>query len=246
MDWYKDYRVALPRTKLNLSVIPALSRLQPVIIRELELCATVYTLEVGQFLYRQGDPARAFFIVCTGGVRLVEHTSDGQDVQLKIFGQGELLALLAISGEYPHPAGVQAMDKSLVAGISGAAARSLVARFPDLGLLLIDLLVEHVHHSHSRIRQFAAERVERRLARALLHYGDKFGSLRDGILSIDITLSQKDLAEFAGTTIETVNRTLKSWEQRDYIRRSRQHIDLLDRLALMAVAEDQLYMGQRF
>lgn len=65
-------------------------------------------------------------------------------------------------------------------------------------------------------------------------------------LSIDITLSQKDLAEFAGTTIETVNRTLKIWEQREYIRRSRQHIDLLDRLALMAVAEDQLYMGQRF
>ena len=246
MGWYKDYRVALPRTKINLSVIPAFSRLQPVVIRELELCAAVYTLEAGQFLYQQGDLARAFFIVCSGGLRLVEHTADGQDVQLKIFGQGELFALLAISGEYPHPAGVQAMDKSLVAGISGAAVRALVARLPDLGLLLIDLLVEHVHHSHSRIRQFAAERVERRLARALLHYGDKVGTLSEGILSSDIILSQKDLAEFAGTTIETVNRTLRIWEQREYIRRSRQHIDLLDRLALMAVAEDQLYMGQRF
>ncbi|MBN8595606.1 MAG: cyclic nucleotide-binding domain-containing protein [Anaerolineae bacterium] len=83
--------MALPRTKINLSVIPAFSRLQPVVIRELELCAAVYTLEAGQFLYQQGDLARAFFIVCTGGLRLVEHTADGQDVQLKIFGQGSYL-----------------------------------------------------------------------------------------------------------------------------------------------------------
>jgi len=227
----------------------------PVVIRELELCAAVYTLEAGQFLYRQGDLARAFFIVCTGGLRLVEHTADGQDVQLKIFGQGELFALLAISGEYPHPAGVQAMDKSLVAGISGAAVRSLVARFPELGLLLIDLLVEHVHHSHSRIRQFAAERVERRLARPSGLNGVWHGRCSIMVISSApcvkvssrlISPSRRKMAEFAGTTIETVNRTLKIWEQREYIRRSRQHIDLLDRLALMAVAEDQLYMGQRF
>jgi len=77
MGWHKDYRVALPRTKINLSVIPAFSRLPPVVIRELELCAAVYTLEAGQFLYRQGDLARAFFIVCTGGLRLVEQVGCG-------------------------------------------------------------------------------------------------------------------------------------------------------------------------
>lgn len=234
------------RQKVDLSGIAALASLDHTVLRALEGIGTTYALDGGQFLYRQGDSARALYIVASGGVRLVEHTEDGQDVQLKVFAQGEIFGLLAISGEYPHPASIQALDKSIVVGIPGGATRELVRQHPALALLLIDLLVDHVHHSHSRIRQFAAERVERRLARALLHYGDKFGTITSGVVSIDISLSQKDLAEFVGTTVETVNRTLKSWEQREYIRRSRQHIDLLDRLALMAVAEEALYMGQRF
>lgn len=234
-----------PRPKLDLTGIGLLASLDQPVIRALEGIGTAYALEAGQFLYRQGDIARAFYLVTSGGVRLVEHTEDGQDVQLKVFAQGEIFGLLAISGEYPHPASIQALDKSTVVGFRGSEARELMRQHPTFALLIVDLLVEHVHHSHSRIRQFAAERVERRLARALLHYGDKFGTLTSGVVSIDIALSQKDLAEFVGTTVETVNRTLKIWEQREYIRRSRQHIDLLDRLALMAVAEESLYMGQR-
>ncbi len=234
------------RPKVDLSDIPALSSLDDSILRDLERIATPYALDSGQFLYRQGDPARAFYVVALGGVRLVEHTSDGQDVQLKVFARGEIFGLLAVSGEYLHPSSIQALDKSLIIAIPGLAARDLMVKRPTLALLLIDLLVEHVHHSHSRIRQFSAERVERRLARALLHYGEKFGTIQHGVVAIDIALSQKDLAEFAGTTVETVNRTLRVWEQREYIRCSRQHIDLLDRLALQAVAEEALYMGQRF
>lgn len=235
-----------PRSKVDLSNIPALEALEAPVLQALERIGTLYSLDAGEYLYRQGDSARAFYIVRSGGVRLVEHTEDGQDVQLKVFAQGELFGLLAISGEYQHPSSIQALDKSTIVAIPGSATRALMMQQPSLALLMIDLLVEHVHHSHSRIRQFAAERVERRLARALLHYGDKFGSVRSGVVSIDIALSQKDLSEFVGTTVETVNRILKAWEQREYIRLSRQHIDLLDRLALMAVAEETLYMGQRF
>jgi CRP-like cAMP-binding protein len=231
--------------KVKLQDIPAFARLSPNIVRQLEFSSYIYRLDADQYLYRQGEIARAIYVVYSGGVRLVEHTSGTQDVQLKLYGEGDVFGLLAISGEYPYPASIQALSKSVIVGVPGSSARTLMLEYPELALVMIDLLVEHVHHSHSRIRQFASERVERRLARALLHYADKFGIICEGVISINVDLSQKDLAEFIGTTIETVNRTLKVWEQRQYIQLSRQHINLIDRLALMAVAEEKLYMGQQ-
>jgi len=131
-----------------------------------------------------------------------------------------------------------------VAAIPGRVLRALIADNGELGLFLIDHLVNHMQHAHARIRQLAAERVERRLARAIMHYADKFGCPVDEIIAIDVPLTQKDLADFIGTTPETVNRLLKDWAQRGIIRCARQHIDVLNAEFLRAHSENLTYMGQ--
>jgi CRP/FNR family transcriptional regulator, nitrogen oxide reductase regulator len=233
-------------TPNKLAQISAFAPLEPLTLRALEGISYQTKLEAGQFLYRQGDMALAFYAVYEGGVRLTETTTDGQNVQLKLYGVGELFGLLALSGSYPYPAGIQSVGRSTIFGFEAEAARALMLQHPSLALLMVDLLVAHVHQSHARIRQFAAERIERRLARAVLHYADKFGSTTDGFVAINVPLGQKDLAEFVGTTTETVNRLLKLWEERGYLRTGRQRIDLLDRLAVLTLAEETSYMGQQF
>ncbi len=208
--------------------------------------ANLYDLKTGEYLFRQGDPAHSIYIVLDGGVRLVEHTLDGQVVHLKLYARGDIFGMLALSGEFPHPAGIQAVTDSSILGIRGVHLRELILAIPALGLFVIDLLIEHVHTSHSRIRQIAAERVEQRLARALLHYAQKFGTRVDDVISIDILLSQRDLAEFIGTTPETINRILKIWEQRAFIHCGRQHIDILNEEPLAQIAQSSTYMGQTF
>ncbi|MCU0514287.1 MAG: Crp/Fnr family transcriptional regulator [Anaerolineae bacterium] len=228
---------------INLAVVPAFAALEREVLDSLHRAARLYQVQRGQMLYHQGDQAHSFYVVQQGGVRLVEHTGDGQTVHLKLYGPGDLFGLLAISGAYPYPAGVQAIDDSHIAGISGAQARDLMLLYPTLGLCVVDLLVAHVHHAHGRIRQLSSERVERRLARALLVYSEKFGRLtHTGSTSIDIALTQQDMAEFIGTTLETINRTLRLWEKQGYVRLARQHVDIVDLVALTHIAEDLVYV----
>ncbi|MGQ9909858.1 MAG: Crp/Fnr family transcriptional regulator [Candidatus Flexifilum sp.] len=231
-------------THTALRHLPLLNALSPRAIDLLEDAASCVTLEPGEFLYHQGDPATGVYIVIEGGVRLVETTPEGQCVHLKVYGRGDLFGALAIADASPHPTGAQAVGAARVAVLPGPTLRALIASSSEIGLFLIDHLVNHVQHAHARIRQLAAERVERRLARAIMHYADKFGSAVDEVIVIDVPLTQKDLADFIGTTPETVNRILKTWEQRRVIRCARQHIDVLDADFLRAHGENLTYMGQ--
>jgi CRP-like cAMP-binding protein len=229
-----------------LADLPRFKDFDSAAIDAIERQASLYNLNTGDYLFRQGDTAHSIYIVLDGGVRLVEHTLDGQVVHLKLYARGDIFGMLALSGEFPLPAGIQAVTDSHILGIRGSHLRELVQTIPALGLLVIDLLIEHVHTSHSRIRQIAAERVEQRLARALLHYAQKFGTRVDDVVSIDIRLSQRDLAEFIGTTPETINRVLKAWEHKGIIHCGRQHIDILAECPLNQFAQSSTYMGRAF
>lgn len=221
--------------EIDFTNLAVLASLPSHVLEALKSIATLYALQAGEPLFQQGDFSHAFYIVQEGGVRLVEHTDNGQDVNLKVYGPGDLFGLLAISGAYPHPARIEAAIDSLIIGISGQQARQLILEHPELGVLFIDLLVDHVHHAHERIRHMAAERTEQRLARAILHFSDKFGVELDGGPS-EIALSQQDIAEFTGTTLETVNRLLRRWSKAGLIALQRRQINILDRSALQALA----------
>lgn len=189
--------------------------------------ARVVALKPKETLFHQGDMAHSFYIIQSGGIRLIQHSESGQDVNLKIYGPGDLFGLLAISGSYPYPSQAVGVMDSRILAIRGEDARYVMQAHPILGLAVVDLLVSHVHHAHDRIRNLAVERVERRLARTVLLYCKKFGRPMPEGTSIDVAVSQQDLGDFVAAKVETINRILKQWERDGIVRLSREHIDVL-------------------
>lgn len=232
-------------TVIDFQKLPFFAPLPPALWPVLRKACVVYTLAHREPLFNQGDLAHSIYVIADGGLQLVEQTHGGHEVKLKVHGVGDVLGLLAISGPYPYPSRAESVGSSSIVGISGEAARAAMLAYPEFALHVIDHLVTHVHHAHSRVRHMMVERVDQRVARALLHYCEKFGrqTVEDGqaCISIDVTLSQQDIAQFTGATVETVNRILKGWQNSGWIRLSRQHIEILNCPALAAVAEDQVF-----
>lgn len=228
----------------DLQTVPALQELDLSVLQALSGIARVYHLKPQEVILHQGDVLHSFYVVQRGGVRLVEYTPDGQGVSLKIYGPGDIFGLLAISGSYPHPTQIEAIHDSVVYAVDGQDTRRMIQSCPDFGLLVIDLLTAHVHEAHGRIRQMAAEKVDRRLARALLHLSKKFGRSEGSKISLDVPITQRDLAEFTGTTVETVNRTLTQWCRQGLVACAHKHIDILDYDGLTNIAENQVIAPQ--
>ncbi|MEO0565233.1 MAG: Crp/Fnr family transcriptional regulator [Chloroflexota bacterium] len=215
------------------------------VIEAIQSIAEQIVLAKGEKLYEQGDTATAFYVVLRGGVRMVEHTYDGKSLNLKVYGPGDSFGLLAIAGGYSHAAEMVAMHPTVVLGFEGSIVRRLIADYPSVGLRIIDALVDHVHHAHDRIRHMALEKTERRLARALLHFCTKFGQ-QNGNEQIRANFTQKDIAEFTSTTVETVSRFFKTWEKQGYIKRDRMSITVLSVEGLRRIIDEDGERGMGY
>ncbi|MBE2271101.1 MAG: Crp/Fnr family transcriptional regulator [Anaerolinea sp.] len=222
---------------VQLSHVTAFQHLDGKVLHALLDVSRLHSLESGDVLLYQGDLIHSFYIVQSGGVRLANYDEDGGCITLKYYGAGDVFGLLAISGSYPHPTQIEAVQDSTIIAVDGADARQLMLAYPELALTVIDLLTAHVHEGHDRVRHMGVKRVDRRLAQTLLKLSAKFGKQHGDYVRIGIPISQRDLAEYTGTTVETINRTLTAWEKQGWLRTAHKRIDILDRHALQTLAE---------
>jgi len=84
----------------------------------------------------------------------------------------------------------------------------------------------------------STERVERRIARALLRLVSQLGrKVETGVL-IDLALSREDVANMTGTTVYTVSRILSRWEEEGIIEGGREKVLIKRPPSLVMIAED--------
>ena len=83
--------------------------------------------------------------------------------------------------------------------------------------------------AQGRLRDFAGERVEQRLAGTLLMLCSKLGP--------DLPFAQQEIANMTGTTSETTSRVLSQLKDRGIIHSGRSKIVILDELKLRLLSE---------
>jgi CRP-like cAMP-binding protein len=79
------------------------------------------------------------------------------------------------------------------------------------------VVVERLDDIQSRYLELRAERVEKRIARALLRIMKQSGRKTDEGILIDFRISRQALADYTGTTLYTVSRMISNWEKKGWI-----------------------------
>ena len=190
------------------------------------------------FLFFQGDPATAFYILHQGRVRLTQVTAEGHQVLVRFIAPGEGMGIVAALGGMVYPASAEALDDCQALVWDGRTITRLMERHPRLALNGMRLLAQRVREFQDRLRELATERVERRIARALLRLAHQTGRKVPGGILIDLPLSRQSLAEMTGTTLYTVSRTLTQWGQRGLLDARRERVIIREPHALVVIAED--------
>lgn len=190
------------------------------------------------YLYYQGDPAEYLPVLLAGRLKLTQLTPEGQQVLMRYTSPGEVFGVLAVLSDMAWPTSAQAVEDSLVATWEKEAMYDLMLRYPRIALNALAVLASHTRDFQDRIRELSTERVERRIARALLRLARQTGrKVKEGVL-LDLPLSRQDLAEMSGTTLFTVSRTLSQWESKGLIKAGREQVTILFPHGLVVIAED--------
>lgn len=191
----------------------------------------------GERIFAQGDPGVTCHSLLEGRVKIVQALPDGSQSVLRFIGPGEMYGTVAALMGQPFPADAVAVTDSLEIRWSVPAFRELMRRYPEIGLRSTASAGTRLFDLQSRVSELTSERVEKRIAKALLRLARQAGRPVDGGVEIDFPITRQDLAEMTGSTLHTVSRTLAAWDQSGLTGSTRRRIVVRDLPGLERLAE---------
>ncbi|MBI2933974.1 MAG: Crp/Fnr family transcriptional regulator [Chloroflexi bacterium] len=181
-------------------------------------------LQRGEFLFLEDDPVDKWYVVLSGMIKAVRHSPSGKDIVAAIYGPGDTLANILLFVDKPHIFSGQAIISTKVLEITKQDFVFFLNRHPEVGFkMLLKMLSfggRRFHDATVLLSELAAERTDYRLARILLTLGLEFGAV--------IPLTQREIAEMAGTTTETATRFLSRLRQAGIVEQYRGRVTILN------------------
>ncbi len=191
-----------------------------------------------EFLFFEGDPATTIYVLLAGSIKLFRTTVDGEQVIMRYVGPGDAFAVIAVLSAIDYPVTAQTVKSGEVVAWPQDVMTRLMHEQPQIALNSIRILSERVREFQGRIQELTTERMERRIARALLRLAAQSGRKADEGVVIDLRITRQDLAELTGSSMYSVSRTLSHWESLELIRCTRERITIRAPHSLVQIAED--------
>lgn len=222
-------------TKVNFSkpddqLVMLLSRHQlfrnmpPALMAALAAPACTRQVTAGAWLFREGDRAQHCFMVSGGTVEMLRYGADGTERVFKAFGEGQLVAEWAMfmpHGRYPMNA--RAVGELSVYGVPRDAWQQACASHAPLAMRTLAALSERLYRSVNEVEWLTASTAPQRLAAYLLEE-----SARQGGMTIELPISQRQLAGRLGMRAETLSRLFSDWVHSAYLSGKQRHWVLAD------------------
>ena len=188
-------------------------------------------------VFEQEGVAHSFFLLLDGHVRVVKTTPDGDQVIVRYISPGELLGIAQALGRTTYPASAIAAVDCVALAWPGALWSEFTQRIPGFGTNTYKTIGTRLQEVQTRLVEMATERVEQRVANALLRLASQTGKKTEAGIQIDFPISRQDIAEMTGTTLHTVSRLLTAWEAKGLVESGRQRVTVVAPHRLMLLAE---------
>ena len=222
----------------RLSHVALFEGVRPEVLAPIVAVAHSRQVDSGRFFFNEGDQATEFLVLTSGRVKMTQLAPDGHQVVLGLIGPGDAFGGVGAFGEAMYPISAEAVERSTALAWSSSTMHDLLEAHSTIALNALRFVSGRLHDLQLRYRQLMTERVERRVARALLRLVRDAGRRVAAGVEIDFPVSRQDIAEMTGTTLYTVSRLLSAWEERGILESGRQRIVLTKPHALVAIAED--------
>ena len=179
--------------------------LEPEDLAGLDMIAERASLQAGEILVREGDPAKGVFNVTSGSVRIYKLLPDGRRQITGFLFAGDFIGLAA-GQAYGFSA--EAIEDTTLCRFRKSEYQALIRVRPALESALLDRAMHELAAAQNQILLLGRKTARERLASFLLDLPgrDPIRPSVDGVVHLPMTRSE--IADYLGLTIETVSREL--------------------------------------
>ncbi len=163
------------------------------------------------------ETGSALFVIVKGKVKVFRVSDDGREVILSILADSDFFGEMAILDGLTRSANVSAIEDSELFIIQRSDFLDLLYNHPEVSVSLMQELTKRLRAADMKIKSLSLKDAEGKVATVILQLADDIGKIRQGVVEIEKLPFQHDLANMAGTSRETISRTLHSFAKKHLI-----------------------------
>ncbi len=189
-------------------------------------CSTILAYKKGQAIYDQDQPSTNLYLVIAGKVKVCRTAEDGRQVVVDIYQPDEFFGESAFLNLARRSEISIALEPTKVMTWSTNDIEDILMRRPKLAIALMQLLVQRSMDFGYRIESFSVDNIARRLARTLIRFSERLGTISDDGSVQMIPFTHELLSQYVGTSREIVTHYMNQFRRQGYLRYSRKGIML--------------------
>jgi CRP/FNR family transcriptional regulator len=191
--------------------------LAPAAVKDFDAIKSTATYPKGALLFVEKQDSRGVYALCEGEVKLSISSPEGKIMIMRIARAGELLGLMATMAGQPYEVTAETIHPCQVAFVRREDFLRFVATHPEASQNVVRQMSAQYRGACEQLRTVGlSASAQEKLARLLLTWTEGIQQTKEGT-RIKLPLTHEEIAEFIGTTRETVTRTLSDFKVRHLV-----------------------------
>ena len=189
---------------------------------------TPYSYSKGEFIVMEEMEGQQCYFITHGSVKITRSSKEGREVILAILTAGEFFGEMSLLDGETRSANVLTLEETKVLALNRNDFMATLEEYPRVSIQLLKELTIRLRKSDLQIASLTLSDAEKRIGLCILRLASEQGTIRQGHVKIKKFPFQHDIANMAGTSRETVSRTLVLFEQNGLIQREGRQLTIAD------------------
>lgn len=194
-----------------LRQIPLFSDLEDDALSELAGSLKTQKFKKDTTVVSETDEGSMLYIINTGQVKISRLSETGKEVILAILGDGDFFGEMSLLDGLARSANVITLTEAEFFVLYRETFLKLIEKNPKIAIGLLKELALRLRKSDTQIKSLSLFDATGRVATTLIQIAEDSGTIKDGVVQIRNLPNQRDLANIAGTSRETISRILTAF-----------------------------------
>lgn len=191
----------------------------------IEAKAIIQQFKKGESIFKAGDSLRGFYFIHEGNVKIHKKWKNNKDLIIKFATAGNILGHRGLSDQ-KHPVSATALNPVTLCFVDAEFFATTLLVNHELSYQMVLFFASELQKTEQSMYNMVQMDVKSRIALALLEITNTFGVDQEGF--INSFLSKQDIASYAGTTYESLFKTLNEWKKKGVIELLNKRIKIKD------------------
>jgi len=161
----------------------------------------------GQQFILEGAPVSGLYFIYDGAVKVYRQTANKESQIIRFSKNGEIVGHRGFGTNYVYDISAAALKDTILCNFATDVLIEMLHKAPSLMFDFMLFYADQLQKSEANAKRFVQMSVRERVINGLLFIENKFGQ-SDGY--INMILSRRDIAEFAGTSTDQVIRVISA------------------------------------